>query len=201
MADYAVLETMAYLVYAIVSDDPPAKSFVDFYALRSIRRREMLTLGAALALDDALQNAIKRAWKRFGAAASRRTEIAHCAFLSDGQTVTRLRLHGTEPKFEPVSETVFERTFNQYRILGQDLGMLASVLSDGRASIPEIIDQTPLGKIRRTQTAMLGSPNHPANYGPEDTKASLIRLKLLDFEIARWKAKGIVPQDWNPDLG
>lgn len=198
VADYALLETLTFVIYALVAKTDPDRSFRDFYALRSIRKRETLISDAMGELDPDLRAAFKRAWKRFRAAANRRTEIAHCSFLSDGKTVTRLRLFGTEPRFEPMSADLFERTFKQYQTLGKDLGMLASEIAPYPGAIPELVEQLPLGRFRQKQTAMLGSPHPPHDYGATGTIASLDRLKLLDWVEAKWRREGTVPPDYEP---
>jgi hypothetical protein len=198
VADYALLEYFTFVIFALISGESPDASFVAFYGLRHTHLREELTYKHAAKLDADLEQAIKRVWKRFKAAAHRRTEIAHCSFLSDGKTVARFRLYGTEPRIEPTDESVFKRTFTQYRTLGKDLGMLATQLAPYPGAIVELARQLPLGRHQETQRAWLGSPRHPANYGSRETIECLGRLKLLDWTADKWMREGTVPPSWKP---
>lgn len=129
IADYALLEFLMFHLYAALSDQDPGVSFERFYSMRSINKRSELVVGELTEiLDDAHTRALKKLWKRFRAAATRRTEIAHCTFLSKDGGVSRLRLHGTKPAFEDLDTSVFDRTREQYRVLAKDISVLLSLL-------------------------------------------------------------------------
>jgi hypothetical protein len=189
VADYALLEMMMFMLYAVVSGLHGMEAFKRFYRLRSIHLREEITYKAAEGLEEAYQEAICRAWKRFKAAANRRTEIAHCSFMSDGKTVTRLRMFGTEPRFEPMNKQVFDRTFTQYRTLGKDLIVLVSEIAPDPDAVQKLLAETPFGQYRQSELVYLGSLDPQARYGEREVRESLARLRLLDHLYQKWRLR------------
>lgn len=180
VADYAVLEACMFLVYAAMADKPK-EAFRRFYELRHSHLREELMLKTAAKYPEPIQKALSRLWRRFKAAARRRTEIAHVSFLSDGKTVTRMRLYNTKPKFEAVSLGVFQRTFSQYRTLCKDLLIFAGLLTPSVEAVHQLVDQLPLAQFRQTQVASMAALDPQAKFQRADRDAALARLKLLDW--------------------
>lgn len=186
VADYALLEALMFLIYALTTDEDGETAFQSFYTLRSAHLREGLMYEKAAHLDEPVQNALRRLWRRFKAAANRRTEIAHVSFLTDGKTVTRLRLFGTEVRFEPITRDIFTRTLNQYQTLGKDLLAFTGVLARSSEEVQQIIASLPLARHRRAHSASLASQDPRARFETEDTKAALSRLQLLEYVNVDW---------------
>jgi predicted secreted Zn-dependent protease len=53
-------------------------------------------------IQEPLYSALERLWKRFSAAANRRTEVAHCTYLADNKSAMRLLLTGKRIAFIPL---------------------------------------------------------------------------------------------------
>jgi hypothetical protein len=64
-------------------------------------------------LPPQLQDAFKRIMRRMKGAASRRTDVAHCVFMTAGKKITRLSAAKPTPSFEPLDDSSStERLFN-----------------------------------------------------------------------------------------
>jgi hypothetical protein len=108
MAEYAILERLLFTIYALIASRDPRTRFRRFYKLRSLNlRRELVEQAVRKSnLHARLRRALKRLLNRFERAADRRTEIAHCAYLSDRTTLVRLRTIRGEPEYEVITPAI-----------------------------------------------------------------------------------------------
>src|SRR5262249_55556333 len=105
MEHFAGLEDRMFIVYAalatrpVISANDVEQRFSEFYKLRSVNLRSGLVLSAAKSvLDDLRYKALVRLWRRFKAAANRRTDVAHCVFMfMNSQGLSRLSTSGPKP--------------------------------------------------------------------------------------------------------
>jgi hypothetical protein len=181
VAEYAVLERLLFSVYALLANDSPSSSFRKFYRIRSFHQRKLLITATAknAKLNAAVHSSLMRLLRRFGNAADRRAEIAHCAFLADSKTVVRLVVRSGNPKCEKTSRDIFARAFTQYHNLSIDLITF-------QAFVAGSIDRA-LRTMRSIPRAPdLQIPQEPMNFRNPATqseaaevKASLSRLGLI----------------------
>lgn len=186
IADYAILEYQVFILYALLSPKNPMESFRKFYTYISANNKCGLVLGEAKQLDHERYAALDKLLDRFKKAANRRTEIAHCEFLSqDEKSMLRLRLVGDQPKFEPLNDEIFQRTTNQYRILSTDVSAFLTILAPSEAVLLHTMHALPRAPHLET---LVGSavPDHQTKLEKAELIASLTRQKLLhllpDFE-------------------
>jgi len=190
MAEYAILERLLFTIYALISQHDPRVCFRRFYKLRALNDRRKLVEAAARKsnLHARLQRALKRLLNRFEGAADRRTEIAHCTYLSDATTLVRLRTIKGEPKYEVISATIFARTFSQYHNLSTDMltfcGLIASI-----ERVREINQAIPRAPELRPGPDIHGMSRDEV---VEETKASITRLGLTvsDADVLLLAAAG-----------
>ena len=193
IADYALLERFMWVIYALLPGVDTKQSVPDFYSRRSIRRRQALVLETAKpALNITHYRALKRLWKRLGAAADRRTEIAHCLYAADDDKLLRLQLTDKHIHYVPLDIAVFERTFIQYHNLGTDLLIFQARLAGS------------LDRYRRINNASTPPPNLKIPNFPPDSQrpptqseidehtAALSRLKI-PHEGYPWRHKSPRP--------
>lgn len=179
IADYALLEMRMCLIYAAICPRQGGDAIDAFYDLRSIRRREELVLTEleSIITPDRF-GALKRLWKRFKAAANRRTEIAHCAFLDRHGSPMRLRLAGTTPSLEKLDTEIFDRTFTQYRKLGQDLQNFLIFSGQLHPAILEKFQSSVLAPLLRLSEVSMTSAQGQKPPEVSEREESLKRLGL-----------------------
>jgi hypothetical protein len=181
VAEYALLERLLFSVYALLANDPPLSSFGKFYRIHSFHQRKLLITATAknANLNAAVYSALMRLLRRFGNAADRRAEIAHCAFLADHKAVVRLVVRAGNPKYEKTSRDIFARTFTQYNNLGMDLMTFQAFVagsSDRALRMLRSIPRAPDLEIPQEPT----NPQDPATRSEAaEVRASLSRLGLI----------------------
>jgi hypothetical protein len=179
VAEYALLERLMWTIYALLPNIEPKESVVTFFQLVSIRRRKALVLDAAeQVLSEPYYKALKHLWKRFHAAAKRRTEVAHCQYMADDETVVRLQLTDKQVQFVPLDERVFERTFTQYHILGRDLQSFQALIVVNLDRLNSVMSALPRSPLLKTPIA----PPEPQGLLKQDAadvhSTLLARLKI-----------------------
>ena len=180
MADYALLEMRMCLLYAVICSRRGDDAFTAFFERRSIRlRAELVLKELEPILTPDRYGALKRLWRRFKSAANRRTEIAHCTFLAPEGTPMRLRLSGTKPRLEVLDQTIFDRTFSQYRILSQDLESFLMFSGQVHSAILEKFQSTPLAPLLRLREVSIPSALDQRPPEIAEREDSLKRLGLL----------------------
>lgn len=178
VADYAVLDSLMYAVFALLSPEEPEQSIVAFYELRSAHLREELVTKAAVTLDEDYAKALRRLWRRFKKAANRRTEIAHCLFMDQGEGPMRMRVTGGSVSFEPLDAALIDRTFTQFHTLATDILTFLALASGSQANAQSTISRLPLSPLYQKLAVSMGSPNPPTPDEVSQTASSVSRLGL-----------------------
>lgn len=183
VADYAHLEFLLAIIYALVSQDEPATSFSEFYAQRSANRKCGLILRVAqpISVPDAF-SLLRRICRRFKGAASKRTEVAHCVFMAPNGRLSRLRVFEEIPDFAPVDDELFSRATEQFRELSIDLRTSIVFLSPAPARLREVLQAIPRppGMDPNWDTRVRARSRTEDEMA--DRRASLARLKLTDWD-------------------
>ena len=178
VAEYAVLERLLFSIYVLLANDPPLSSFRKFYRIRSFHQRRLLLTAAAknAKLNAAVYSSLMRLLRRFGNAADRRTEIAHCAFLADHKTVVRLVVRSGNPKYEKTSRDIFARTFAQYHNLSMDLLTFQAFVAGSIDRALRIMRSIPRALDLQIPQEPTNSQNPPTQSEAAEVRASLSRL-------------------------
>lgn len=144
IADYAHLEFLLSIVYALVSQGDPVVSFDEFYGQRAANNKCGLILRVAkpIATPEAFA-LLKRICRRFKNAAARRTEVAHCMFMSPSGQLSRLRVFGSPPDFAPANDELFNRASEQFQKLSIDLRTVIVVLSPSAKRLRQVLHALP----------------------------------------------------------
>jgi len=144
IADYAHLEFQLAIIYALVSQRDPADSFNEFYAQRAANNKCGLILKTAklIATEDAYA-LLQRICRRFKNAAARRTEVAHCVFMSPNGQLSRLRVFKKPPDFAAVNDDLFNRVSNQFRNLSMDLKTATIALCPSPIRLRQVLRALP----------------------------------------------------------
>lgn len=152
IADYALLEYQMFILYAALSPKNPAESFSKFYQYISANNKTGLILREAKnVLSETSYKALDRLCDRFKKAANRRTEIAHCVFVSgDNSALMRLRLVRNEPRFEELNHQLIDRTINQYRSLSIDVSAFLTTVVKTPAELLHILHALPRAPHQET---------------------------------------------------
>ena len=144
IADYAHLEFQLSIIYALVSQLDPVVSFNEFYSQRAANNKCGLILRAAKPIaTEGAYALLQRICRRFKNAAARRTEVAHCVFMSPNGQLSRLRVFKTPPDFAPVNDDLFNRVSNQFRNLSMDLKTATVALSPAPARLRQVLRALP----------------------------------------------------------
>ncbi len=179
IAEYALLERLMYSIYAVIVPDDPRVSLSKFYSLRSLRKRQALVLGEVQPiLGEVYYKPLKRLWRWFSAAANRRTEIAHCLYFADAETVMRLHITEQGGDYVPLSTTIFERTFSQYHTLGTDLLTFAAIVAPSRDRMMQVLHVLPRPPSLKPPPEVPDSQGQPTQSEIDEQRASLARLHL-----------------------
>ena len=181
VAEYALLERLLFSVYALLTNDPPLSSFRKFYRIRSFHQRRLLIIATAknANLSAAVYSSLMRLLRRFGNAADRRAEIAHCAFLADHKTVVRLVVRAGNPKYEKTSRDIFARTFTQYHNLVIDLMTFQAFVAGSLDRALRIMRSIPRAPDLRIPQEHTNSQSPPTQSEEAEIRASLSRLGLI----------------------
>ncbi len=159
VADYATLEMLMYLAYALASNKDPEECFTSFYGWRAINHRAQSVLSELKPrLDPMRYGAFDKAWKLMKGAARRRTEIAHCTFITKAERPMRLRLAKGKPVFEPIDLPLLERTLTQFHTLGQDLAILCVFCAGSQDRLGKILQKLPHARLSGNPLGDLASP-------------------------------------------
>lgn len=144
IADYAHLEFQLAIIYALVSQRDPAVSFNEFYAQRAANNKCGLILKRArpIATEDAYA-LLQRICRRFKNAAARRTEVAHCVFMSPNGQLSRLRVFKNPPDFAPANDELFNRVSSQFRNLSTDLKTATVALCPSPTKLRQVLRALP----------------------------------------------------------
>jgi hypothetical protein len=155
--------------------------FSEFYKLRSVNLRSRLVLTAAEPkLDHLRYKALTRLWRRFKGAASRRTDVAHCVFMSkSSETLMRLSSAASKPRFEPLNQSYFDKTTLQFRILSRDILMFATFVVGTEERLLQLLRALPLPPNIPFPQECEGPQAPLAPHENGEQKASISRLGLL----------------------
>jgi hypothetical protein len=152
MGDYALIEYLFFINYfAAATRNVPnvgqthmEESFREFYSQRSINPKVELFDGVTNGLPQDILGACKRITRRLKGTASRRTDVAHCVFLSKGTAITRLSAAKPTPSFEPLDEDYLDRTTTQFHRVAEDLLGLAALLVGNRDRAAHLLRVLPV---------------------------------------------------------
>jgi hypothetical protein len=188
MEHYAGLEYFMFVLYVTISTllqdevdrDDIDGCFAEFYRLRTANLKSGLVLTAAKPLlDEPLYRACVRVWRRFKGAAGRRTDVAHCVFMSyDKPGIYRLSAAKPIPTFEPFALSFFDRTSDQFRILGIDILTLVSCLVGTEKKLASILRALPVPPSMPLPPEDVAHQALPNQYAKGEREASLSRLGL-----------------------
>ena len=178
VAEYALLEAFMLMVYAVISKLEPEVSAAKFYNLRSAHLKEELVISCSDGLTLDQKKAMKKLWRRFKSAANRRTEIAHCLFFDHGHGPMRMRVKNENVIFEPLTDALVERTFNQFHILGTDLLTFAVIVGGPTDHAAKILKRLPLSPRYKNYAGWKDSQDPPSQDETNELLASLERLGL-----------------------
>jgi hypothetical protein len=155
VADYSLLEYQMFILYAALSPRNPAESFSRFYQRTSVDNKTGLLLKEAKKnLDRERFKAVDKLCDRFKRAAKRRTEVAHCVFISDDNSeILRLRMIRDRPVFEPLNNSLITRTINQYRTLSTDISAFLTTVVKSEAELRHILHALPRAPHHETLVA------------------------------------------------
>lgn len=180
IADYACIEYQVFVIYAVMSDKNPSESFRAFYQYISAHNKVGLVLRQADGnLDGDKRRGLDRLLTRFQHASKRRTEIAHCVFLSDKDgSLLRLRFANGNPAFEPFNDSIFTRTIDQYHTLSTDLSAFLAILVPSRKALLHTLHALPRAPSLETLVGP-AVPGLQMQLEKDQLIASLERQKLL----------------------
>ena len=178
VADYAFLEYKMLIIFALITPQSVNDAFLAFYSVRSVNKREEIIMAAANRfLIPELRPALKRLCRRFRGAAKRRTEVAHCVFMSGSKGVYRLKTVSGAPVFEEMTDDFFKRTSDQFGNLSEDLHVFSTFAAGSLERMMHILRQLPFPPD--TPPPEFGKPRGAEGQREKaQRKESLRRLKL-----------------------
>ncbi len=151
IAEYALLERLMYSIYAV------------------------MVLGEVQPiLGEVYYKPLKRLWRWFSAAANRRTEIAHCLYFADAETVMRLHITEQGGDYVPLSTTIFERTFSQYHTLGTDLLTFAAIVAPSRDRMMQVLHVLPRPPSLKPPPEVPDSQGQPTQSEIDEQRAECL---------------------------
>lgn len=183
IADYAHLEFLLSIIYALVSQSDPITSFNEFYGQRAANNKCGLILKVAkpIATTEAFAM-LQRICRRFKNAAAKRTEVAHCMFMAPSGQLSRLRVFGSPPDFAPVNDDLFNRASEQFQKLSIDFRTAIVVLSPSAKRLSQVLHALPRppGMPLDWDAGARSRLNTPEEVAQR--AASLVRLGIADLD-------------------
>jgi hypothetical protein len=176
-----------FVVYVAIASGPTITPsdveahFSEFYKRRNVNLRSGLVLTTAQpVLDELRYKALTRLWRRFKGAANRRTDVAHCVFMSkDGEDLMRLSSAASKPRFEPLEQSYFDRTTLQFRTLGRDILTFSTFVVGTEERLLQLLRALPLPPDMPFPPEVEGPQAPPDQHEKAEERASVSRLGLL----------------------